>query len=66
MALARPPAAHTYGRARRGVNFVKAAMDLPDHAIEAHGLYKTYAATKTTPAKLALKEASFTRSGSCA
>jgi ABC-2 type transport system ATP-binding protein len=29
-------------------------MDLPDYAIEAHGLFKTYAATKTTPAKTAL------------
>ena len=29
-------------------------MDLPDYAIEASGLYKTYAATKTTPAKTAL------------
>ena len=26
-------------------------MDLPDYAIEAQGLVKTYAATKTTPAK---------------
>jgi ABC-2 type transport system ATP-binding protein len=30
-------------------------MDLPDYAIEAKGLVKTYAATKTTPAKTALK-----------
>jgi ABC-2 type transport system ATP-binding protein len=29
-------------------------MDLPDYAIEASGLYKTYAATRTTPAKTAL------------
>ncbi|MCF8503657.1 MAG: ABC transporter ATP-binding protein [Caulobacter sp.] len=29
-------------------------MDLPDHAIEATGLVKTYAATKTTPEKTAL------------
>ncbi len=29
-------------------------MDLPDYAIEAEGLYKTYAATKTTPGKQAL------------
>jgi len=29
-------------------------MDLPDYAIEASGLFKTYAATKTTPAKTAL------------
>src|SRR5580700_10167749 len=29
-------------------------MSLPDYAIEAEGLYKTYAATKTTPAKTAL------------
>ncbi len=29
-------------------------MDLPDYAIEASGLYKTYAATKTTAAKTAL------------
>jgi ABC-2 type transport system ATP-binding protein len=29
-------------------------MSLPDYAIEASGLYKTYAATKTTPAKTAL------------
>jgi ABC-2 type transport system ATP-binding protein len=29
-------------------------MDLPDYAIEARGLVKTYAATKTTPAKTAL------------
>ncbi|MFA7263515.1 MAG: ABC transporter ATP-binding protein [Caulobacter sp.] len=29
-------------------------MDLPDYAIEATGLVKTYAATKTTPEKLAL------------
>ncbi len=29
-------------------------MDLPEYAIEAKGLVKTYAATKTTPAKLAL------------
>ena len=29
-------------------------MDLPDYAIEATGLYKTYAATRTTPAKTAL------------
>jgi ABC-2 type transport system ATP-binding protein len=29
-------------------------MDLPDFAIEAEGLVKTYAATKTTPAKTAL------------
>ena len=29
-------------------------MDLPDYAIEATGLVKTYAATKTTPAKTAL------------
>src|ERR1700712_2257064 len=30
-------------------------MDLPDYAIEASGLFKTYAATKTTPAKTALR-----------
>ncbi len=30
-------------------------MDLPEYAIEAKGLVKTYAATKTTPAKTALK-----------
>ena len=30
-------------------------MDLPDHAIEARGLVKTYAATKTTPAMHALR-----------
>src|ERR1700760_1663703 len=30
-------------------------MDLPDYAIEAKGLVKTYAATKTTPAMHALK-----------
>jgi ABC-2 type transport system ATP-binding protein len=30
-------------------------MDLPDYAIEARGLTKTYAATKTTPAMHALK-----------
>ena len=30
-------------------------MPLPDYAIEAHGLIKTYAATKTTPAMQALK-----------
>ena len=30
-------------------------MDLPDHAIEARGLTKTYAATKTTPQMQALK-----------
>jgi ABC-2 type transport system ATP-binding protein len=29
-------------------------MDLPKYAIEAHGLVKTYKATKTTPAKTAL------------
>ncbi|ATQ44628.1 ABC transporter ATP-binding protein [Caulobacter mirabilis] len=29
-------------------------MDLPDYAIEAEGLYKTYAGAKTTPPKLAL------------
>ena len=29
-------------------------MDLPTYAIEAQGLYKTYAGTKTTPAKTAL------------
>ncbi|HEX4183544.1 MAG TPA: ATP-binding cassette domain-containing protein, partial [Caulobacteraceae bacterium] len=29
-------------------------MDLPDYAIEASGLYKTYAASKTAPAKTAL------------
>ena len=29
-------------------------MDLPEYAIEARGLVKTYAATKTTPAKTAL------------
>ncbi|HSK38223.1 MAG TPA: ABC transporter ATP-binding protein, partial [Arenibaculum sp.] len=29
-------------------------MDLPEYAIEAQGLVKTYAATKTTPAKTAL------------
>ncbi|MGE5500490.1 MAG: ABC transporter ATP-binding protein [Ignavibacteriales bacterium] len=29
-------------------------MDLPEYAIEAKGLFKTYAATKTTPEKLAL------------
>lgn len=29
-------------------------MDLPDYAIEAEGLFKTYAATKTTPEKRAL------------
>ena len=29
-------------------------MDLPEYAIEAKGLYKIYAATKTTPEKLAL------------
>ncbi len=29
-------------------------MDLPQYAIEAKGLFKTYAATKTTPAKTAL------------
>src|SRR5277367_1687183 len=29
-------------------------MDLPTYAIEARGLVKTYAATKTTPAKTAL------------
>jgi len=29
-------------------------MSLPDYAIEAEGLYKTYAGTKTTPPKLAL------------
>ena len=29
-------------------------MDLPDYAIEATGLVKTYAATKTTPEKTAL------------
>ena len=29
-------------------------MDLPEYAIEARGLVKTYAATKTTPEKLAL------------
>jgi ABC-2 type transport system ATP-binding protein len=30
-------------------------MDLPDHAIEARGLVKTYAATKTTPQMQALR-----------
>jgi ABC-2 type transport system ATP-binding protein len=30
-------------------------MDLPEYAIEAKGLVKTYAATKTTPEKQALK-----------
>ena len=30
-------------------------MDLPDYAIEARGLVKTYAATRTTPEKQALK-----------
>ena len=30
-------------------------MSLPDYAIEAEGLVKTYAATRTTPEKLALK-----------
>ena len=30
------------------------SLDLPDFAIEAHGLFKTYAASKTTPAKTAL------------
>ena len=30
------------------------SLPLPDYAIEAEGLYKTYAATKTTPAKTAL------------
>ena len=30
------------------------SLSLPDYAIEAEGLYKTYAATKTTPAKTAL------------
>jgi len=30
-------------------------MDLPDYAIEAKGLFKTYAATKTTPEMQALK-----------
>src|SRR5438105_9634926 len=30
-------------------------MDLPDHAIEARGLAKTYAATKTTPPMQALR-----------
>ncbi len=30
------------------------SQPLPDYAIEAQGLYKTYAATKTTPAKTAL------------
>src|ERR1700761_6422196 len=30
-------------------------MDLPDYAIEAKGLLKTYAATKTTPEMQALK-----------
>ena len=30
-------------------------MDLPDYAIEARGLVKTYAATKTTPEMQALK-----------
>src|SRR5512146_2192218 len=39
-------------QARR--QFRKEPMDLPDYAIEAKGLYKTYAATKTTPEKLAL------------
>ena len=29
-------------------------MDLPDYAIEAKGVFKTYAATKTTPEKRAL------------
>src|SRR5258708_17892356 len=30
-------------------------MDLPDYAIEARGLFKTYAATKTTPEMQALR-----------
>ena len=30
-------------------------MDLPEYAIEAKGLVKTYAATKTTPEMRALK-----------
>ena len=33
----------------------RAGMTLPDYAIEAKGLVKTYAATKTTPEKTALK-----------
>lgn len=45
--------AHTYARPRRGVELIrivkKARMDLPDYAIEATGLVKRYAATKTTP-----------------
>ena len=31
------------------------SMDLPDYAIEARGLIKTYAATKTTPEMQALR-----------
>src|SRR5579859_2700634 len=31
------------------------SMELPDYAIEAKGLFKTYAATKTTPEMRALK-----------
>ncbi|HKT53242.1 MAG TPA: ATP-binding cassette domain-containing protein, partial [Caulobacteraceae bacterium] len=30
-------------------------MQLPENAIEAHGVVKTYAATRATPAKTALK-----------
>jgi ABC-2 type transport system ATP-binding protein len=35
--------------------FFRAGMTLPDYAIEAKGLVKTYAATKTTPEKTALR-----------
>ena len=35
--------------------FFRAGMTLPDYAIEARGLVKTYPATKTTPEKTALK-----------
>ena len=46
-------AAHTYA-APAGASIWLGPMDLPEYAIEARGLVKTYAATKTTPAKTAL------------
>src|SRR5208337_4917916 len=62
--LATGRAAHTYAAGRDasirpraalgGLGAAGKSMDLPDYAIEARGLYKTYAATKTTPAKTAL------------
>src|SRR5205085_4428771 len=43
------------GGAARQRAHLKDAMDLPEYAIEARGLTKTYAATKTTPEVHALK-----------